>query len=244
MAAEHPLTRRTSATRRKVVTALGGAVALAAAAAPFARAAQRTASLACVLRPQQIEGPYFVDEKLNRSDIRSDPKTRVVSQGEPLYLTFKVSHTEGSGCLPLPGARVDVWHCDAAGLYSDADDFQQDTRGSKFLRGYQITDRNGTASFTTIFPGWYPGRTVHIHFKIRVGPQGKGAEGKEFTSQIYFDDELTDAIHAQPPYSKRGPRKVRNNRDVVSLIGGSKLILPLKDEKRGYAGTFDVSLQM
>jgi hypothetical protein len=85
---------------------------------------------------------------------------------------------------------------------------------------------------------------VHIHFKIRHGPQGKGAGGKEFTSQIYFDDELTDEIHAEPPYSKRGQRKVRNNRDLVSLIGGSRLILPLREEKTGYAGTFDIGLQV
>ena len=219
--------------------ALGGC---AIVASPLARAATRTASLACVVRPAQIEGPYFVDEKLNRSDIRSDPRTRVVSEGVPLYLAFRVSRTEGGGCLPLAGAQVDVWHCDAMGLYSDTDDFQDDTRGFRFLRGHQLTDRNGNASFTTIFPGWYPGRTVHIHFKIRVGPHGKG--GKEFTSQIYFDDKLTDEIHAEYPYTKHGQRKVRNNRDVVSLIGGSKLVLPLKEQKKGYAGTFDVSLEM
>ena len=231
--------------RRQVIAALGAAGATALTGGLVAaRAATRTSSLACVVRPSQIEGPYFVDEKLNRSDIRSDPRTKVVSEGVPLYLKFVVSRTEGSGCLPLAGAQVDVWHCDAEGLYSDTDDFQEDTRGFRFLRGYQITDRNGAASFTTIYPGWYPGRTVHIHFKIRVGPQGKGAGGREFTSQIYFDDALTDIIHAQLPYSKRGQRKVRNNRDVVSLIGGSRLILPLHEYRKGYAGTFDVSLEM
>ena len=228
--------------RRKILAAMGaGALG---AAVPAVRAGSRTSSQACVVRPQQIEGPYFVDEKLNRSDIRSDPRTRTTSEGVPLHLTFRVSRTEGSGCLPLSGAQVDVWHCDAMGLYSDTDDFQDDTRGFRFLRGYQITDRSGIASFTTIFPGWYAGRTVHVHFKIRVGPHGKGAGGKEFTSQIYFDDALTDVIHAQLQYSKRGQRKVRNNRDVVSLIGGSKLILPLHEYRKGYAGTFDVSLEM
>jgi protocatechuate 3,4-dioxygenase beta subunit len=214
---------------------------LVAGHVPLTRAATRSASLACVVRPQQIEGPYFVDNRLNRSDIRSDPRTKSVSEGVPLYLKFIVSRTEGSGCLPLAGAQVDVWHCDAEGLYSDTDDFQEDTRGYRFLRGYQITDRNGAASFTTIYPGWYPGRTVHVHFKVRVG---KGPGGKEFTSQIYFDDALTDVIHAEFPYSKRGPRKVRNNRDVVSLIGGRKLVLPLTEYRKGYAGTFEVSLEM
>lgn len=230
--------------RRKILAAIGAGGASLIAGVPLARAATRTATPACVVRPQQIEGPYFVDTKLNRSDIRSDPRTKVVSEGVPLYLKFVVSRTEGSGCLPLAGAQVDVWHCDAEGLYSDTSDFQEDTRGFRFLRGYQMTDKNGLASFTTIFPGWYPGRTVHIHFKIRVGPQDKGAGGREFTSQIYFDDTLTDVIHGQLPYSRRGPRKVRNNRDVVSLIGGSKLVLPLTEQKKGYGGTFEVSLEM
>lgn len=235
----HPI-----ASRRRALAAIGaGGAALLARGMPVAFAAQ-SGSLACVARPQQIEGPYFVDEKLNRSDIRSDPATKVVSEGVPLYLTLRVSRIEGLGCLPLPGAQIDVWQCDAEGLYSDTKDFQEDTTGYRFLRGYQLTDRRGSASFTTIYPGWYPGRTVHIHFKIRYGPQGRRASGKEFTSQIYFDDALTDEIHALPPYSKRGPRKVRNNRDVVSLIGGSKLILPLREEKSGYAGTFDVGLQV
>jgi protocatechuate 3,4-dioxygenase beta subunit len=232
-------------TRRRTLALLGaGGASLLSGSFPLARAAQGGSSLACVVRPQQIEGPYFVDEKLNRSDIRSDPWTKVVSPGVSLYLAFKVSRLDGVGCLPLPGAQVDVWHCDAEGLYSDADDFQESTIGFKFLRGYQLTDKNGGATFTTIYPGWYPGRTVHIHFKIRIGPQGKGAGGKEFTSQIYFDDSLTDEIHAHAPYSSRGPRKVRNNRDIVSLIGGSRLILPLREEKKGYAGTFDIALQV
>ncbi len=230
-------------TRRRALAAIGAGSALAAVS-PWARTAQKYDPLACIVRPQQIEGPYFVDERLNRSDIRSDPVTRVVSHGVPLYLTFRVARTEGSGCLPLTAAHVDVWQCDAEGLYSDTDDFQEDTTGFKFLRGYQLTDRHGVANFTTIYPGWYPGRTVHIHFKIRIGPHGKGAGGREFTSQIYFDDALTDIVHAQSPYSSRGPRKVRNNRDLVSLIGRSRLIMPLREEKKGYAGTFDIALDL
>jgi protocatechuate 3,4-dioxygenase beta subunit len=94
----------------------------------------------------------------------------------------------------------------------------------------------------TVFPGWYPGRAVHIHFKVRTRPQERG--GKEFTSQIYFDDALIDAIHAQPPYSSRAQRRVRNNRDSGAVAGGSRLILPLREEKTGYSGTFDITLDM
>src|SRR5207253_10180480 len=108
-----------------------------------------------------------------------------------------------------------VWHCDADGLYSDTKDWQQSTIGQQFLRGYQVTDRKGHAAFTTIFPGWYPNRAVHIHFKIRTDFDGRHAwHGREFTSQMYFDDELTDRIHAEPAYASHGARKVRNDKDL------------------------------
>ena len=91
----------------------------------------------------------------------------------------------------------------------------------------------------TVYPGWYPGRAVHIHFKIRTAAQERAAE---FTSQIYFDDALTDAVHAQPPYSARGQRRVRNNRDGGAVAGGSRLLLPLRETQNGYSGIFDVTL--
>jgi protocatechuate 3,4-dioxygenase beta subunit len=197
---------------------------------------------ACIVRPRHIEGPYFVDGALRRSDIRSDPISGAVKHGVPLRLTFRVTQTSGGRCLPLTGARVDVWHCDAAGRYSDTKEWQESTLGQKFLRGYQLTDRKGLASFSTIFPGWYPNRAVHIHFKIRTEP--KGEHGTEFTSQIYFDDVLTDEIHAQQPYAQHGARKVRNDRDLLFLFRGSRLVLPLREEKKGYVGTFDIALDL
>ena len=231
-------------TRREALSWIGaGGAALMTGGFSDVAAQTRNSALACVARPQQIEGPYFIDTRLNRSDIRYDPWTKVISHGVPLYLTFRVAQFAGSTCVPLTGAQVDLWQCDAEGLYSDVKDFQEDTTGFRFLRGYQLTDRSGLATFTTIYPGWYPGRTVHIHFKIRTWPNGRSAEAKEFTSQIYFDDAVTDEVHAEPPYSKRGPRKVRNNRDVISLIGGNRLLLPLREDRKGYAGTFDIALK-
>ena len=117
----------------------------------------------CVVRPELTEGPYFVDEKINRSDIRTDTTTNAVSAGVPLVLTFLVSQIGSSACTPLQGAQVDIWHCDALGVYSDVSG-----NSGNFLRGYQVTDANGQAQFTTIYPGWYRGRAVHIHFKIRT----------------------------------------------------------------------------
>ncbi|MGH7792987.1 MAG: twin-arginine translocation pathway signal protein, partial [Thermodesulfobacteriota bacterium] len=111
----------------------------------------------CIVRPEQTEGPYFVDEKLNRSDIRLDPSDGSVKEGVPLQLVFHVSQVSKGGCAPLAGAVVGVWHCDALGVYSDVVDPSFSTVGKKFLRGYQVTDANGTAQFTTIYPGWYQG---------------------------------------------------------------------------------------
>lgn len=115
-----------------------------------------------VVRPSITEGPYVVDQKLNRSDIRSDPSTNAVKPGATLALTFLVSKVSGTSCAAL--ASVEVWLCDALGVYSDATDPTfGSTKGSKFLRGYQTTDASGTAKFTTIWPGWYQGRAVHIY---------------------------------------------------------------------------------
>jgi protocatechuate 3,4-dioxygenase beta subunit len=199
---------------------------------------------ACVVRPQQTEGPYFVDEKLNRADIRSDPAGGLVKPGTPLRLVLRVSRLDGSACAPLSGAVVDIWQCDALGIYSDFQDFNGlfDTRGQKFLRGYQVTDANGQVEFITIYPGWYPGRTVHIHFKIRTAAAAR--RGHEFTSQLYFDDAITDQVHAQPPYATKGQRTRRNDRDGIFRRGGNQLMLQLTKDARGYVGTLDVGLQL
>lgn len=196
----------------------------------------------CIARPRHIEGPFFVDHTLNRSDIRSDPRTGTMSAGTPVRLTFRVSQLNNGRCLPLVNAQVDLWQCDADGLYSDTSDWQESTRGQRFLRGYQLTDKKGLATFTTIYPGWYPNRTVHIHFKIRT--DARASTGREFTSQIYFEDDLTDIIHAQPAYANHGTRKVRNSRDLLFLFRGNRLILPLREERRGYAGMFDIALDV
>jgi protocatechuate 3,4-dioxygenase beta subunit len=192
------------------------------------------------VRPEQTEGPYFVDEMLNRSDIRPDPSSGEVKEGLPLQITMRVSQI-GDACAPLAGAQVDIWHCDALGVYSDTTDPGFDTVGQKFLRGYQVTDAHGVAQFTTIYPGWYQGRTVHIHFKIRTDPNSE--VGEEFTSQLFFDDSLTDQVHAQEPYAGKGQRTLRNDGDGIFREGGDQLLLQLTPTGEGYAATFDIGLQ-
>jgi protocatechuate 3,4-dioxygenase beta subunit len=108
--------------------------------------------------------------------------------------------------------------------------------GKKFLRGYQLADESGTARFTTIYPGWYRGRTVHLHFKVRTDPEK--SEGYEFTSQLYFDDELTDRVHKLEPYASKGQRTDRNERDGIFRNGGDQLMLSLTEASSGYTGQF------
>src|SRR4029077_7328060 len=180
------------------------------------------------------------DEKLNRSDIRADPKSGVVKEGTPLTLTFVLSRLDQGACAPLAGAHVDIWHCDAAGVYSDVEDPGFNTVGQRFLRGYQITDARGEARFRTIYPGWYAGRTVPTLFKVRTDP---GAErGHEFTSQLYFDDELTSQVHSKAPYAAKGKRRDRSADDEICARGGGQLLLPLTRAGEVYAARFDVGL--
>ena len=202
--------------------------------------------LDCVVTPAQTEGPYFVDERLNRADIRRDPSDGTVSEGAPVKLAIKVSQVVAAACAPVVGAMVDLWQCDALGIYSDVLDPNGffDTRGRKFLRGYQLTDRSGTAEFLTLYPGWYTGRTVHIHFKVRVFDGDLRAQ--EFTSQLYFDDALTDQVFERPPYNTRGPRSTRNERDGIyrSRNSGDALLLRLERDGAGYRGVTSVGLRM
>ena len=195
----------------------------------------------CVLTASLDEGPFFVDEKLNRVDIRPDPVTGAVSTGVPLALTFNVSRVANSACTPLTGAYLDVWHCDSGGVYSDVEGSSQ-----KFLRGYQITDANGVAAFNTVYPGWYPGRAVHIHFKLRL--LAGSTKSYDLTSQLFFDDALTDSLYAQSPYSARGTRNTRNANDGIfnELSTAEKAGLTLQASKTpaGYAGVINIGVNV
>ena len=230
--------------RREVVTLLGatGAAWLMTGSLIPRQAIAGAQNPSCVVRPEQTEGPFFVDERLNRSDIRSDPADGRVRPGTPLVLTLLVSRLTAGDCQPLQGAQVDIWHCDAAGIYSDVQDRSFNTIGQKFLRGYQITDARGEARFVTIYPGWYAGRTVHLHFKVRTAPNAR--QSFEFTSQLYFDDELTDRVHAAPPYAARGPRTTRNRQDGIFRRGGDQLMMAPTTTAEGYAATFAIGLQL
>jgi protocatechuate 3,4-dioxygenase beta subunit len=198
---------------------------------------------ACVVTPSETEGPYFVDEHLNRSDIISDPSTGAKRTGVPLTLTFQVARVGSGGCTALSGAQVDVWHCDARGVYSDVS--AQSSVGQKFLRGYQLTDAGGVATFATIYPGWYAGRAVHIHFKVRT--YTGATKSFEVSSQLFFDDAVTDEIYKTAPYNSRPNRSTRNQNDMVYTSNGNSgavLVVKPAQTAAGYAATFAIGLNL
>ena len=230
--------------RRQVITLLGTTGALwLTGSRLFSRESFAGIPVpACVVRPEQTEGPYFVDERLHRSDIRSDPTSGEVKPGTPLALTLQIFRLGSGDCQPLAGAQVDIWHCDALGVYSDVRDASFNTIGQKFLRGYQITDAQGKATFLTIYPGWYVGRTVHIHVKVRTAHAAE--RHLEFTSQMYFDDALTDRVYTDQPYATKGRRNARNQDDRIFRRGGDQLMLAPTASATGYAATFGIGLQL
>jgi protocatechuate 3,4-dioxygenase beta subunit len=193
-------------------------------------------ALACALSPAIEEGPFFVDEHLNRSDLTTGTARPGVSAGIPLRLVLRVETVRGSSCSPLAGAHVDVWHADASGVYSDEAVLR--TRGERFLRGYQVTDRGGAVRFATIYPGWYPERTPHVHVKVRT--YAGDSVTHTFASQLYFEEAVTDAVLAQGPYAGRGRRDTNNAADQLF---DRSMIVPLVRAGRGYAGTFTLRLK-
>jgi len=204
----------------------------------------------CIVRPELTEGPYFVDHQLNRSDIRGEAGGTSLKAGVPLSLAFNIAQVANKQCAPLAGAIVDVWHCDADGTYSGVNDGMVgfNTVGKRYLRGFQTTDANGIARFSTIYPGWYQGRAVHIHFKIRTtvptAITGGATRSYEFTSQFFFDDRLSDTIFANPPYAAKGKRDLRNADDEIFQESKGQLLLSPVASGRGYAAAFDLGLDL
>jgi protocatechuate 3,4-dioxygenase beta subunit len=238
----------TTVTRRQAVGmagAAGAAMLLSQVSGPDRLLASlgvsgvaQAAATSCVLTPAKTEGPYFVDEKLNRSDIRIDPADSSVQPGTPVSLTMVVVRADGS-CAPVAGAVVDVWHANAMGKYSDI--ASEGTSARKYLRGLQVSDASGQAKFTTIYPGWYQGRAVHIHFKVRVFDGA--SKTYEFTSQLFFDPATTSAVYETGVYAARGQASTPNASDGIYGSDGAKLVVALApDGTGGYAGTFVVGL--
>jgi protocatechuate 3,4-dioxygenase beta subunit len=219
-------------TRRRVLGLFGAAGAVSLVGL---RGRSRSWAATCAASPAETEGPYFVDERLERSDIRVDPSDGSVQPGVPLELQLNVVQADAD-CAPASGVQVDVWHASATGVYSD--EAAIGSSGEKFLRGYQTTDANGAVTFVTVYPGWYSGRTIHVHVKIRTF--SGSTTTYEFTSQVYFDDTVTDQVLATSSYDARGARDTTNADDTI--YDGTLLLALTGDGNGGYVGTFTIGV--
>ena len=189
-------------------------------------AAVASGAVTCVLTPEQTEGPYYIaNEKVRRNITESRP-------GAPLVLRLFV--VDASTCKPIKGAAVDIWHADAGGVYSG---FGSGSGNRTFMRGIQRTDASGLARFRTVYPGWYRGRTVHIHVKVHV------AGNVVHTGQLYFPDSWTDRVFRRKPYSRRPNRDTRNASDSVFRNGGKRSLLSLRKSAGLYVGTIRMGVQ-
>ncbi|MEV0182131.1 intradiol ring-cleavage dioxygenase [Streptomyces sp. NPDC050625] len=235
------------ATRRSVIATLGGATlgvaALGLTAAQATAATDRSTAdrpaaglAACVLTPEQTEGPYYLNLETVRKNITEG------KAGVPL--TLRVTVVDTATCFPLPNTAVDIWHCDALGVYSGyvAGGSTPDTT---FLRGVQLTDSSGVAEFTTIYPGWYVGRALHIHVKTHVG--GTVSNGTyhgghvSHTGQLYFPETYNTKVAALTPYRNNRATRTLNARDGIYRNGGSSTVLTVSqvgnDLGQGVTGT-------
>ncbi|MGV1047533.1 MAG: intradiol ring-cleavage dioxygenase [Solirubrobacterales bacterium] len=233
--------RKGHLTRRQALGMAGvaGAAYVTAPLSPFgagggASDPEQAAGASCVLAPEVTEGPYWVDTGLERSNVVGG------QPGVPLKLDLHVYRAD-DGCAPQQGAIVDVWHCNASGLYSD--EAVEGTSGQTWLRGYQETDANGLASFTTIYPGWYSGRAVHIHVRVRV--RGGSTTSYDFTTQVFFAEADTAAVLATSGYRSPGPdtpnasdsiyrQEVQAGNVLQPALGGSAAA--------GYSGSVGIGL--
>jgi len=180
--------------------------------------------VSCVLAPEQTEGPYYVEDAAVR---------RNVTDGKPgVALTLRLTVVNVASCRPIKGAAVEIWQCDASGVYSGV---EGDT--GMFLRGVQRTDAKGLALFRTIYPGWYQGRTVHIHTKVHLGGN------VVHTGQLYFSDAVTDAVYRRIPYNQRPNRDPKNASDSIYRNGGKRSTLKLARSGSSYVGSITMGVQ-
>jgi protocatechuate 3,4-dioxygenase beta subunit len=187
---------------------------------------------ACTITPTLTEGPYYIDVDKIRSDIRED------RQGTPLRLGARVLHADG--CTPVKDAVFEVWHCDATGLYSGFEAASQGGRAAttdakRYLRGAQVTNADGIAELLTIYPGWYRGRTVHIHAKVFIG------NTEVLTGQLFFDEATTTEVFKQPPYSSHTGRDTRNQDD--NIFSAKTVVTTTKQQDGSYRSLITIGVR-
>jgi protocatechuate 3,4-dioxygenase beta subunit len=221
-------------TRRAALGVVGGAAAALVAgrivadasegeAASGGPAAVSSGAVTCVLTPELTEGPFYLP---------GEPFRRKITEGRPgIPLLLRATVVDASACRPITNASVDVWHCDALGIYSGVAG-----NGGRFMRGLQKTDAKGLATFQTVYPGWYSGRAVHIHVKVHI------AGRVVHTGQLFFPDRISDSVYRHAPYSRRGARDTRNAEDSIFRNGGRKSIVRLREKRHGYVAAITMGV--
>lgn len=214
------------------------------------------AATSVVLTPEEEEGPYFVEEKLNRSDIITNSDGSLQA-GLPLTLAITVSQSVNGTITPLPNAYVDIWEANAYGVYSD--EAAESTTGDIFLRGYQVTDAHGHVHFLTIYPGWYGGRTPHIHCRVRLYAGTAGSSKTDtatysFETQLFCNDEITETVYnSVAPYTSRvSSRDTFNSTDRVynftdcttGSVSGNELLMVLNANTTRAVASYSLVLDL
>ena len=259
-------------TRRKALGLAGSAGAsifLARRGLPQALGALATenaGAATAALTPSMTEGPYWIDELLRRSDVRANTSSATrnagaAQDGVPLALKINVLDAD-NGSKALNGAHVDIWHANAYGLYSDEGSQQvgggttaSNTKGQNFLRGYQVTGVDaglasspvdGQVAFKTIWPGWYSGRAIHIHVRVRTYDAG-GNVATNYTTQIFFTDSANNAVlSGAAPYNTRtptaDPTTDENDNVLTSSATATNVVSVSGSLSNGYDATFNIYL--
>jgi protocatechuate 3,4-dioxygenase beta subunit len=224
-----------------LTAAYGGSATYAASTSAAVTVTVTASTTSCTATLEGEEGPYFVDDSVSgylRSNIVSNLDGTKTQTGIPFTLTIYVYDSKNS-CGTMQNVQVDIWHCSATGLYSA--ESVESTVGQSWLRGYQLTDVNGKVQFTTIIPGWYSGRTTHIHLRFRSIYDSTSNSGTN-TNQIFFDQTLIDTISTTvAPYSTEGKNPTTNASDHVfsSEQKGTGLLTLTGSTAAGYSATFN-----
>jgi len=201
-------------------------------------------TVACSESLEGEEGPYFVDDSATgyeRSNILSNLDGTSTQTGVPLTLTLYV-YDAGNACAAMQNVQVDIWQCNASGVYSA--ESSESTSSESWLRGYQLTDSTGKVQFTTIIPGWYSGRTNHIHLRLRSTYNSGDTDGTN-TMQLFFDQTLIDTLETSvSPYSSEGTNPTTNATDRVYSTeeDGTTLMSLVGSTAAGYTATASIYL--
>lgn len=230
--------------RRNFIAGAGGVILSSGAPGVLAKPQLVYPSDACRPTIRQTRGPYLTPDSPRRSDIRAG------AAGVPIKLELTV--IDALWCKPVSDFVVDIWHCDANGLYSGVDNivFDPDTlqmtdqaidmKDKSFLRGHQVTGDDGKAVFTTIYPGWYMPRIAHIHVRLIW----RDVEWTAFDTQLYLPADIERAVYETAPYAARGRNPIGVDRDIVikgDVASVNDLTVALDRDGDGYNGSFEIA---